>query len=135
MNCVALRRLTSDRAKAFGLVFAIAFARSCWRTKRQANGSAHEHAAILPWFTSVSRPAGSDARLVTSHPPYDPGQHEPDDRLLGLDLERSLDQYVEHVVDWSRDSATRVSRLKPDGRAFKRTLPRSRECFSAWPDS
>src|SRR5258706_14851901 len=33
----------------------------------------------------------SPAPLIT---PYDPGQSDSDDLLLGMDLERSLDQYV-----------------------------------------
>src|SRR5258706_8579920 len=58
--------------------------------------SAHEHACHLAFvhglfFERLETILASPAPLIT---PYDPGQSDSDDLLLGMDLERSLDQYV-----------------------------------------
>src|SRR5580765_5477522 len=59
--------------------------------------SAHEHAchlALVHWlfFDRLDEMLASPAPVIT---PYDPGQNDPDDRLLKMDLEDSLQQYVE----------------------------------------
>jgi len=79
--------------------------------------SAHEHAchlALVHWlfFDRLDDMLASPAPVIT---PYDPGQNDPDDRLLKMDLEDSLQQYVED----RRRLVDRLRRLSPDewGRA------------------
>jgi DinB superfamily len=59
--------------------------------------SAHEHACHLAvvdrlFFERLDHMLASPSPVIT---PYDPGQHDADDLLLRMDLESSLDQYVE----------------------------------------
>lgn len=59
--------------------------------------SAHEHACHLAvvhglFFDRLDQMLATPSPVIT---PYDPGQNDPDDLLLGMDLERALDQYVE----------------------------------------
>src|SRR5882672_6382550 len=59
--------------------------------------SAHEHACHLAFvhrlfFDRLEQILASPAPVIT---PYDPGQSDPDDLLLGMDLEHSLQQYVD----------------------------------------
>jgi hypothetical protein len=79
--------------------------------------SAHEHACHLAlvhrlFFDRLDDMLASPAPVIT---PYDPGQNDPDDRLLKMDLEDSLQQYVED----RRRLVDRLRRLSPDqwGRA------------------
>src|SRR6058998_1810060 len=58
--------------------------------------SAHEHACHLAvvhrlFFDRLEQMLMSPAPVIT---PYDPGQSDPDDLLLGMDLEDSLQRYV-----------------------------------------
>ena len=74
--------------------------------------SAHEHAchlALVHWlfFDRLGEMLASPAPVIT---PYDPGQNDPDDRLLKMDLEDSLQQYVED----RRRLVDRLRRLSPD---------------------
>jgi hypothetical protein len=74
--------------------------------------SAHEHAchlALVHWlfFDRLDEMLASPAPVIT---PYDPGQNDPDDRLLKMDLEDSLEQYVED----RRRLVDRLRRLSPD---------------------
>ena len=69
--------------------------------------SAHEHAchlALVHWlfFDRLDQMLASPAPVIT---PYDPGTSDPDDRLLKMDLEDSLEQYTE-------DRARLVGRLR-----------------------
>jgi len=69
--------------------------------------SAHEHAchlALVHWlfFDRLDQMLASPAPVIT---PYDPGTSDPDDRLLKMDLEDSLEQYAE-------DRARLVARLR-----------------------
>ena len=69
--------------------------------------SAHEHAchlALVHWlfFDRLDQMLASPAPVIT---PYDPGTSDPDDRLLKMDLEDSLEQYAE-------DRARLVGRLR-----------------------
>ena len=75
-------------------------------------GSAHEHACHLAavhdlFFDRLEQILSSPSPLIT---PYEPGQTEPDDMLLGMDLEESLNRYVED----RRRLVTRLRRLAPD---------------------
>jgi hypothetical protein len=59
--------------------------------------SAHEHACHLAFvhrifFDRLEQILASPAPVIT---PYDPGQSDPDDFLLGMDLDNSLRQYVD----------------------------------------
>ena len=79
--------------------------------------SAHEHACHLAlvhrlFFDRLDDMLASPAPVIT---PYDPGQNDPDDRLLKMDLEDSLQRYVED----RRRLVDRLRRLSPDewGRA------------------
>src|SRR5262245_36001028 len=59
--------------------------------------SAHEHACHLAvvhvlFFQRLDDILASPAPVIT---PYDPGQSDPDDFLLGKDLEESLQKYVD----------------------------------------
>ena len=59
--------------------------------------SAHEHACHLAvvhelFFDRLQQILASPAPIIT---PYDPAHSDPDDRLLGMDLEDSLRQYVD----------------------------------------
>jgi len=74
--------------------------------------SAHEHACHLAlvhslFFDRLDEILASPAPVIT---PYDPGQNDPDDRLLKMDLEDSLQQYVED----RRRLVDRLRRLSPD---------------------
>src|SRR5262245_3836317 len=58
--------------------------------------SAHEHACHLAvvhqlFFDRLEHMLSSPAPVIT---PYDPGQDDPDDRLLAMDLAESLARYV-----------------------------------------
>lgn len=69
--------------------------------------SAHEHACHLAvvhrvFLDRLEYMLASPAPVIT---PYDPGRDDPDDALLRLDLEESLDAYV-------RDRALLVQRLR-----------------------
>ena len=78
--------------------------------KRRPNSgkwSAHEHACHLAvvhalFFARLDQMLIAPAPVIT---PYDPGTQDPDDALLGRDLDESLDCYV-------RDRARLVSRLR-----------------------
>src|SRR5262245_56077704 len=78
--------------------------------------SAHEHACHLAFvhqlfFDRLEQILASPAPVIT---PYDPGQSDPDDLLLRMDLEESLQRYVADrrrlverlraltPVDWTR---------------------------------
>jgi hypothetical protein len=59
--------------------------------------SAHEHACHLAvvhrlFFERLEEMLASPAPVIT---PYDPGQSDPDDFLLGMNLEESLRRYVD----------------------------------------
>ena len=59
--------------------------------------SAHEHACHLAvvhrlFFERLEQSLVSPAPVIT---PYDPGRSDPDDLLLGMDLEDSLRQYID----------------------------------------
>lgn len=74
--------------------------------------SAHEHACHLAavhrlFFERLDQMLEFPSPVIT---PYDPGQHDPDDLLLGMDLEHSLDRYVE-------DRRRLVARLRQLGPA------------------
>ena len=67
-------------------------------TRRPAPGkwSAHEHACHLAhvhwlFFDRLDQMLTSPAPVIT---PYQPGESDPDDMLLKMDLENSLEQYV-----------------------------------------
>ena len=87
--------------------------------RRPASGkwSVHEHACHL----AVVHPlflARLDTMLSESAPtitPYDPGQHDPEDMLLQLDLETMLSRYVSD----RRSLVARLRRLRTDD--WKRT--------------
>jgi hypothetical protein len=77
--------------------------------RRPAPGkwSAHEHACHLAvvhrlFFDRLEQILASPAPVIT---PYDPGRSDPDDQLLRMDLEDSLDKYV-------TDRARLVERLR-----------------------
>jgi hypothetical protein len=77
--------------------------------RRPASGkwSAHEHACHLAvvhdlFFRRLDQMLSQPAPVIT---PYDPGTHDPDDALLKLDLDASLDAYV-------RERAALVERLR-----------------------
>jgi hypothetical protein len=78
--------------------------------------SAHEHACHLAFvhrlfFDRVEQILASPAPVIT---PYDPGHSDPDDLLLNMELEDSLQKYVKDrarlverlrklsVMDWSK---------------------------------
>jgi len=74
--------------------------------------SAHEHAchlALVHWlfFDRLDEMLALPAPVIT---PYDPGQNDPDDRLLKMDLDDSLEQYVED----RRRLVDRLRRLSPE---------------------
>ena len=67
--------------------------------RRPATGkwSAHEHACHLAvvhrlFFDRLDQMLATPSPVIT---PYDPGQNDPDHRLLVMDLEKSLKQFVE----------------------------------------
>jgi hypothetical protein len=67
--------------------------------RRPATGkwSAHEHACHLAVVSPRLFFDRLDQMLTTSSPvitPYNPGQDDPDDLLLGMDLEKAMDEYV-----------------------------------------
>jgi hypothetical protein len=77
--------------------------------RRPASGkwSAHEHACHLAlvhrlFFDRLDQMLASPAPVIT---PYDPGSNDPDDLLLKMDLDDSLEQYAE-------DRARLVERLR-----------------------
>ena len=77
--------------------------------RRPAPGqwSAHEHACHLAlvhglFFDRLDQMLASPAPVIT---PYDPGANDPDDLLLKMDLDDSLEQYAE-------DRARLVGRLR-----------------------
>jgi DinB superfamily len=79
--------------------------------------SAHEHACHLAvvhrlFFDRLDDILASPSPVIT---PYDPGQSDPDDRLLGMDLDDSLRQYAD---DRSR-LVQRLRQLSP--RDWRRT--------------
>ena len=78
----------------------------------QGKWSAHEHACHLAlvhrlFFDRLDEMLASPAPVIT---PYDPGQNDPDDRLLKMDLDDSLEQYVED----RRRLVDRLRRLSPE---------------------
>jgi len=82
--------------------------------RRPATGkwSAHEHACHLAvvhrlFFDRLDQMLATPSPVIT---PYDPGQNDPDDRLLGMDLEKSLEQFVED----RRALVTRLRQLAPE---------------------
>lgn len=84
------------------------------RLKRRpapAKWSAHEHACHLAvvhrlFFERLDTMLAGPAPVIT---PYDPGRNDPDDWLLGMDLDRSLAQYV----DDRRRLVARLRQLAP----------------------
>lgn len=73
--------------------------------------SAHEHACHLAvvhrlFFERLDQMLAAPAPVIT---PYDPGQCEPEDQLLRMDLPQALEQYVED----RRRLVARVRRLTP----------------------
>ena len=77
------------------------------RRPAPARWSAHEHACHLAhvhwlFFDRLDQMLASPAPVIT---PYDPGTSDPDDRLLKMDLEDSLERYAE-------DRARLVARLR-----------------------
>jgi hypothetical protein len=81
--------------------------------RRPAPGrwSAHEHACHLAlvhrlFFDRLEQILSSPAPVIT---PYDPGRNDPDDRLLDMDIEISLQQYI---VDRAR-LVERLRQLSP----------------------
>ena len=67
------------------------------RRPAPAKWSAHEHACHLAvvhrlFFDRLDQILASPAPVIT---PYDPGRSDPDDLLLGMDLEDSLRRYVD----------------------------------------
>jgi hypothetical protein len=73
--------------------------------------SAHEHACHLAvvhrlFFDRLAHVLASPAPVIT---PYDPGRSDADDRLLGMDLEGALRQYV----DDRRRLVQRLRQLSP----------------------
>lgn len=73
--------------------------------------SAHEHACHLAvvhrlFFDRLEQILASPAPVIT---PYDPGQSDPDDLLLAMDLEGCLQQYV----DDRRRLVQRLRQLSP----------------------
>lgn len=74
--------------------------------------SAHEHACHLAvvhrlFFERLDTMLATPSPVIT---PYDPGQSDPDDLLLGMDLQASLDQYVTD----RRRLVARLRRLGPE---------------------
>jgi hypothetical protein len=77
------------------------------RRPKSGKWSAHEHACHLAvvhglFFQRLENILTSPEPVVT---PYDPGTQDPDDALLGLDLDDSLDSFV-------RDRLSLVKRLR-----------------------
>jgi hypothetical protein len=73
--------------------------------------SAHEHACHLAvvhrlFFDRLDQMITSPAPVIT---PYDPGRSDPDDRLLEMDLDDALRQYV----DDRRQLVERLQQLSP----------------------
>src|SRR5215475_11986179 len=67
------------------------------RRPAPARWSAHEHACHLAvvhrlFFDRLDQMLESPAAFIT---PYDPGGSDPDDLLLEMNLEQSLDQYTD----------------------------------------
>lgn len=77
------------------------------RRPRSGKWSVHEHACHLAvvhrlFFERLDNMLAHPAPIIT---PYDPGTLDPDDALLRLDLDESIDQFV-------RDRAILVERLR-----------------------
>jgi hypothetical protein len=77
------------------------------RRPKHGKWSAHEHACHL---AAVHRLFFERLEYMLRHPapvitPYDPGTQDPDDALLRIDLDESLDRFV-------RDRAVLVDRLR-----------------------
>ena len=77
------------------------------RRPQPAKWSAHEHACHLAvvhgiFFQRLEQMLASPAPVITA---YDPGTQDPDDALLRLDLEESLDSFV-------RDRVRLVARVR-----------------------
>src|SRR6266496_3190732 len=67
------------------------------RRPAPAKWSAHEHACHLAvvhrlFFDRLEQILAAPAPIIT---PYDPGTNDPDDRLLNMDLDEALRQYVD----------------------------------------
>ena len=82
--------------------------------RRPATGkwSAHEHACHLAvvhrlFFDRLDQMLATPSPVIT---PYDPVENDPDDRLLGMDLEKSLKQFVED----RRALVTRLRQVAPE---------------------
>lgn len=74
--------------------------------------SVHEHACHLAvvhrlFFDRLEHILASPTPVIT---PYDPGQNDADDRLLGMDLDEALQQYV----DDRRRLVQRLRDLSPE---------------------
>jgi hypothetical protein len=83
--------------------------------RRPATGkwSAHEHACHLAVVSPRLFFDRLDQMLTTRSPvitPYNPDQDDPDDLLLGMDLEKALDQYVSD----RRRLVARLQQLAPE---------------------
>src|SRR5262245_59935585 len=70
------------------------------RRPRSGKWSAHEHACHLAvvhklFFDRLEQMLASPAPVIT---PYDPGTDDPDEALMGLDLDESLDRYMNDRV-------------------------------------
>jgi hypothetical protein len=81
------------------------------RRPNPSKWSAHEHACHLAvvhrlFFDRLDQILASPAPVIT---PYDPGQSDPDDLLLDMDLGRSLQQYI----DDRRRLVARLQELSP----------------------
>lgn len=83
--------------------------------------SAHEHACHLAhvhglFFDRLDQILASPSPVIT---PYEPGESDPDDLLLRMDLDRSLERYVEDrrrlVARLRRLSTTEWSRTAEHG--------------------
>lgn len=77
------------------------------RRPKSGKWSAHEHACHLAvvhalFFRRLDQMLTEPRPVIT---PYDPGAHDPEDALLRLDLDESMDMYV-------RDRAQLVRRLR-----------------------
>jgi hypothetical protein len=82
------------------------------RRPRSSKWSVHEHACHLAivhrlFFDRLERMLSTPAPVIT---PYDPGQNDPEDTLLKLDLDAMLDRYVEDRLAL----VGRLRRLTPD---------------------
>jgi len=98
--------------------------------------SAHEHACHLAFvhrlfFDRLEQILSSPAPVIT---PYDPGQSDPDDLLLGMDLDDSLRQYVDdrrRLVERLRQLSSRDWNRTADHGEYSHYSVSS--CFAIWP--